>query len=117
MSMILVIFASITMLHVETDPASNIKTPADALWWAFATITTVGYGDKYPITMGGRIVAIVLMVAGVALFATFTGYLSSFFLEPTQQAAGKELKQLSNEIRLLREKVESLERSISTDRR
>jgi voltage-gated potassium channel len=96
--------------------SSNIKTPGDALWWAFATITTVGYGDKYPITTEGRIVAIILMVAGVGLFATFTGYLSSYFLEPTHKVAGNELKQLTNEIKLLREKVESLERSLPMDR-
>jgi len=80
-SILLVIFSSIAILNVETDPTSNIKTAEDALWWAFTTITTVGYGDKYPVTTEGRIIAAVLMVAGVGLFGTFTGFVASWFME------------------------------------
>jgi voltage-gated potassium channel len=108
-SLVLMIFSSIAMLHVETETGSNIKTPGDALWWSFATITTVGYGDKYPVTPQGRIVAVILMIAGVGLFATFTGYLSSFFLESAQKKNEEDLKELIKEVRLLREKIDSLE--------
>ena len=55
--MLLVIFSSIAILNVETAPESNIKTAEDAIWWAFVTITTVGYGDKFPVTTEGRIIA------------------------------------------------------------
>jgi voltage-gated potassium channel len=69
------------MLNVETSPDSNIKTAEDALWWSAATVTTVGYGDFYPKTTLGRIIAVMLMISGVGLFGTFTAYTASFFME------------------------------------
>jgi voltage-gated potassium channel len=79
-SALLVIFASIAILQVENNPNSNIKTAEDAIWWAYVTITTVGYGDKFPVTTEGRIIAAVLMTAGVGLFGTFTAYIASLFV-------------------------------------
>ena len=79
-AILLVIFSAIAILQVEKDPASNIKTAEDAIWWAYVTITTVGYGDKFPVTTEGRIIASVLMTAGVGLFGTFTAYVSSWFV-------------------------------------
>ncbi len=82
MAIMLVLLSSIAILEVETAPNSNIKTAEDALWWAYVTITTVGYGDLYPVTTKGRLIALVLMTAGVGLFGVFTGYLASWFVEP-----------------------------------
>ncbi len=79
-AVLMVILCSIAMLQVETDPNSNIKTAEDAIWWAFVTVTTVGYGDKYPITTEGRIIASFLMVTGVGLFGTFAGFVASWFV-------------------------------------
>ncbi|MFA5205647.1 MAG: ion transporter, partial [Lentisphaeria bacterium] len=64
-SFVLVVFSSIAILNCETSPEANIKTAGDALWWSFSTITTVGYGDCYPVTTLGRIIAAILMTAGV----------------------------------------------------
>ncbi|MDP4268358.1 MAG: ion transporter, partial [Bacteroidota bacterium] len=80
-TVLMIIFSSVSILQVETDPASNIKTAEDAIWWAFTTITTVGYGDKYPVTTEGRIIAGFLMINGVGLFGTFTGFVASWFVE------------------------------------
>lgn len=80
LAVILIIFSSISVLQFETDPNSNIKTAEDALWWSYVTITTVGYGDKFPVTSGGRIIGVLLMTAGVGLFGTFTAFVSSWFL-------------------------------------
>ncbi|MDD5149897.1 MAG: ion transporter [Flavobacterium sp.] len=80
-AVMLIIFSSIAILQVENTKEGNIKTAEDALWWAYVTITTVGYGDKFPVTTEGRIIAVVLMTAGVGLFGTFTAYASSFFVE------------------------------------
>lgn len=80
-AVMLIIFSSIAILQVETDKESNIKTAEDALWWAYVTITTVGYGDKFPVTTEGRIIAAILMTAGVGLFGTFTAYASSWFVD------------------------------------
>ena len=79
-AILLVIFSAIGILQVENDPNSNIKTAEDAIWWAYVTITTVGYGDKFPVTTEGRIIAAILMTAGVGLFGTFTAYIASWFV-------------------------------------
>ena len=79
-AIMLIIFSSIAILQVEKAPNSNIKTAEDAIWWAYVTITTVGYGDKFPVTSEGRIIAVILMTGGVGLFGTFTAYASSWFL-------------------------------------
>ena len=63
-------------------PNANITTGGDALWWGIVTVTTVGYGDQFPVTPGGRIVGVFLLVAGVVLFATLSGYLANAFLAP-----------------------------------
>lgn len=77
---LLLIFSSIAILQVETVPESNIRTGEDALWWAFSTITTVGYGDHYPVTTEGRFIAVVLMTVGVGLFGTFAALVTSWFM-------------------------------------
>lgn len=80
-ALLMVIFSSIAILQVEKDSNSNIRTAEDAIWWSYTTITTVGYGDKYPVTTEGRIIAGALMTVGVGLFGTFTGLLASWFVK------------------------------------
>lgn len=80
LAVLLIIFSSIAILQVEDAPNSNIQTAEDAIWWSYVTITTVGYGDKFPVTTEGRIIAIFLMTAGVGLFGTFTAYIASLFV-------------------------------------
>jgi voltage-gated potassium channel len=58
------------------DASANIKNPDDALWWAVVTMSTVGYGDFYPVTTGGRLCAVVLMVTGIGMFATLAGIIA-----------------------------------------
>ncbi|MES2141189.1 MAG: ion transporter [Bacteroidota bacterium] len=84
-AVLVLLFSSILILQFETDPTSNIKTAEDALWWSYVTITTVGYGDKYPVTTEGRIIAAILMTVGVGLFGTFTAYISSWFVKDNQE--------------------------------
>jgi voltage-gated potassium channel len=96
-AVLMLIFSAIAILKLETLPESNIKTAEDAIWWAFVTITTVGYGDKYPITSEGRIVAAILMTVGVGLFGTFTAYISSWFVQgnPPQKESDSQAPPLS----------------------
>jgi voltage-gated potassium channel len=108
-SLIVVIFAAIAVLQFETSPDSNIKTAGDAFWWAFVTVTTVGYGDKFPLSTEGRIVACILMTVGVGVFGTFTGFFASLFVKPelTQDETAHE--RVLRKIRSLDGKLSSLE--------
>lgn len=89
LAVMLLLFSSIAILQVETDPNSNIKTAEDAIWWAYVTITTVGYGDRFPVTTEGRLLAAVLMTAGVGLFGTFTAFVASWFAEGRKEEEKK----------------------------
>ena len=80
-SFLMVIFSSLAILQFEKDVNSNIKTAEDAIWWSYVTITTVGYGDKFPITTEGRVIGAVLMTMGVGIFGTFTALVSSWFIQ------------------------------------
>ena len=76
-------FAGMAIYVVEGhDPEGNIKNASDAVWWGFVTITTVGYGDRYPVTGIGRIIGTFLLFAGIALFSVFTGFIANAFLAP-----------------------------------
>jgi voltage-gated potassium channel len=105
-SLCVMVFSAVGILNVEDSPEANIKDAGDAFWWAFVTMTTVGYGDKYPLTTEGRMIACVLMTAGAGLFATLTGLIASMFLQ--SKANESELKELTQEVRMLAQKIESI---------
>lgn len=113
-SIILVIFGAIAMLQLEKGvDGSNIQNATDALWWAFVTITTVGYGDYYPVTYEGRVIAAILMTAGVGLFGTFTGFVASWFLEEEEDDRGTHIvSNLKDEVSSLRSEIAELKKLI-----
>lgn len=77
-SMIIVVFGSIIIYEIEHDVKDTKFTNlSDALWWSVVTLTTIGYGDVYPITMAGRIVATIIIVFGVGIFGTFISLMGS----------------------------------------
>jgi len=80
-AILMISFGSAAVLITEhQDPGANITTAEDALWWAIVTTTTVGYGDHYPVTTAGRVVASILMITGIGLFGTLSGVAAGFFL-------------------------------------
>jgi hypothetical protein len=84
-------FGSLWILNVEQNaPGANITSASDALWYTIVTISTVGYGDKYPVTNGGRVVGSLIIIIGVAIFGTLAGYLANLFLAPSKSAAADE---------------------------
>lgn len=105
LSILLVTFSSIAILQLETATDSNIKGPGDAVWWSLVTLTTVGYGDRYPVMMEGRVIGVLLMVAGVGLFGTLSGFIASWFLSPTQKEEQSEIELLRSEVAELRNAV------------
>ena len=83
MGILVLQFGSLGILYLEQNaPGANIRTASDALWYTIVTISTVGYGDQYPVTNAGRFVGSLLIVVGVGIFGTFTGYLANLFLSP-----------------------------------
>ncbi|KJY82169.1 capsular biosynthesis protein [Vibrio galatheae] len=83
---VLLTIGSSTMLLLEgNSPDANIHNGGDAMWWALVTISTVGYGDHYPVTDGGRILAAALIICGVGLFGMISGLITSMITSPTKR--------------------------------
>jgi voltage-gated potassium channel len=78
--LLLALLAAIGVVVFEYSHNSQFKSVGDGLWWAMVTISTVGYGDKVPATSAGRLLAVILMFSGVALFSFFTASVSSLFV-------------------------------------
>lgn len=89
MAAVTVLFlCSVFVLQFESrSPNANIVTGGDALWWAIVTITTVGYGDFYPVTAPGRIVGVFVMVSGVGIIAALASVLTSILIPPPKPAS------------------------------
>lgn len=86
--LVVVQYSSIFELVTERHAAkANITTASDAVWYVIVTITTVGYGDQYPVTNSGRIVGALTMIVGVGLFGVLTGFLANTFLAPKSKKA------------------------------
>lgn len=103
-------FGSLAVLKAESvSQNSNITTAADAIWWTYVTITTVGYGDRYPTTNWGRIVGIFVMTAGVGLFGTLSGFLANSFLTPPKP---KEKEQPATDVGTPKAKLAQLKQMI-----
>ncbi len=80
------------LLFEEKAKGSNIHDYPDALWWAIVTVTTVGYGDRYPVTEGGRVVAAILMLVGIGLIGVLTATVASVFVKEHTDANREEFK-------------------------
>jgi voltage-gated potassium channel len=90
--LVLNLVAAAAVLEFERgNPEANIDSYPDALWWAVTTITTVGYGDRFPTSPAGRGVAVALMVTGIAMFGVITATIAAYFVEQKadQDTAGR----------------------------
>lgn len=76
----------ITITERDVD-GSNIKNFADGLWWAITTVTTVGYGDRYPTTTEGRLLAVLLMIMGISLVGVITASVAAWFVKMSHDDA------------------------------
>lgn len=115
-AMLVLAVSSVLVLQFESKAANaNITSGGIAIWWAVVTITTVGYGDYAPVTVGGRIVAAFVMFAGVGIIASLASLLASILIpspkppDPEEVAAGllREFDQMHEELRALRAAVVS----------
>ena len=114
--MAIVYAASLAILDVEgTRPESKIHTLGDALWWATTTVTTVGYGDLSPVTPMGKLVAVALMIGGIALVGSVTATLASWIVQRVAMEDAAEEVATRAQIEELRQEIRRLARSVSDD--
>jgi voltage-gated potassium channel len=105
---LLAFVAALAVLDVErSSPDANIGDFGDAIWWAVTTMTTVGYGDHYPVTGIGRAVGFGLMLGGIALLGAVTATLASWLVESVQ-AEKEQAEDLQATVRRLEAKVDLL---------
>lgn len=121
-AVLLVFVGALAVLDVEQSaPDAKILTFGDALWWAVATITTVGYGDMYPVTALGRIVAAALMMSGIAVLGVVTASIASWLVQRVEESTGAavesaerpviaEVGELAAEVAALRREIAELRR-------
>ncbi|WP_232832144.1 potassium channel family protein [Nocardiopsis sp. FIRDI 009] len=127
LTVIILLVASLAVLKAERDaPGANITTIGDASWWTLVTISTVGYGDHYPVTDVGRLIAICLFIVGIALLGVITGVLASWFVktiegEQEQERETRERERArdslsGDEVRELRDLVRELRAELAHSR-
>jgi voltage-gated potassium channel len=113
-AVLLIFVGALAILDVERGaPGAKISSFGDALWWAVTTITTVGYGDLYPVTVVGRLVAVGIMIGGVALIGVVTATLASWIVERValqdeekQTATRRQVNELARDVRALHERLD-----------
>ena len=105
-TLMLMVVAAVAILDAERGrPGSTIQNYGDSLWWSAVTATTIGYGDVYPVTPSGRIVAFGLMLVGISMIGVVTASIAAWFVGRNDEAAESEVVA---EIRALREQVSRL---------
>ena len=113
--------SSVLVLQFEgRSPDANITTGGGALWWGVVTITTVGYGDEYPVTLMGRLVAVLVMFAGVGIIGALASILASILVPPAQTQQERDddasaARTLQNELVEIRNELTALRRSLAVD--
>lgn len=111
-----VLVGALAVLSAEQDEAGgNIERFSTALWWAVTTVTTVGYGDHYPVSTQGRLVAGVLMLCGIGLIGVVTASVASYVVdrvseqdESVEQRTHRTVEELVTEVQALRREVADL---------
>lgn len=108
--------AWLVLLFEQNAKGSNIHSYPDALWWAIVTVTTVGYGDRFPTTEGARIVAVVLMLLGISLIGVLTATIASMFVKEHTDANKEEYKKghadLGLQLSVISERLADIERRL-----
>jgi voltage-gated potassium channel len=105
--------SALAVLDAERDaPGASITDFGEALWWTITTISTVGYGDRYPVTFEGRLVAASLMITGIALLGVVTASIASWFVENVRTASEEAAGEIADEIEA---ELEESERGIEAD--
>ncbi len=106
--LVIIVAASVAATRFESGGSGTITDLPTAFWWAISTVTTVGYGDAYPVTPEGRGLAVLLMVVGVATFGALTASITSYFVSGAEEKVEVSLEDILAEVRRLEARVEEL---------
>jgi voltage-gated potassium channel len=111
---VILALSSVLVLQFESRAeGASITTGGSALWWAIVTITTVGYGDTYPLTAAGRLTAVFVMLAGIGVIGSLASILASVLVPQPEEGGGSEsAADLREELSGIRRELEALRRSI-----
>jgi voltage-gated potassium channel len=113
-TVIILLCASLAVLDAERHSRqANITTFGDALWWSVTTVTTVGYGDHFPVTTEGRFVAVGLMLAGIALIGVVTASVATWLIDRVRQVEQEAQIDLASNIDALRAEVAALREQLA----
>lgn len=116
-SVLLIYISSLAVLSAERhQPGANITSFGKSLWWAVATVTTVGYGDEVPVTVTGRVAAAFLMVGGISLLGVITATLASWIIQRVAEANTENQAATKAQIDVLRADLRRLTEALETDR-
>ncbi|EFQ83505.1 Ion channel [Aeromicrobium marinum DSM 15272] len=105
---LLVLIGSLAVLDAERGAGGTITSFGDAVWWACATMTTVGYGDVYPVTATGRTIAVALMFSGIAVLGIVTASFASWLIERISDEVDEDSELTRRDIESLRSEVHEL---------
>ena len=112
----LLLGAWLVLLFEDNAKGSNIHDYPNALWWAIVTVTTVGYGDRYPVSDGGRVVAAVLMLVGIGLIGVLTATVASVFIKEHTDASKDEFRKghadLGQQLAVISDRLADVERRL-----
>ena len=106
--------AALAVLDAERGHhGANITTFGDALWWAVTTVMTVGYGDRYPVTVEGRFVAVGLMIAGIALIGVVTASFATWLIDRVRQVEAESRAATAADVHALRVEISGLREQLA----
>lgn len=116
--LLLVVVSAGLALDAERDAeGANLTSAGDAMWWALTTVTTVGYGDRFPVTGEGRAVAVGLMLGGIALLGVVTATIAAWFVdrlhdvEEASETTEATLSDVLHELRAVRARLDAMDRA------
>lgn len=119
LTLLITVGSALILILEGNDPESNIRSASDAIWWVFVTISTVGYGDHYPVTTLGKLLATVIIICGVGLFGMVAGLVSSIISMPNKPKENDEdqdqqaWQQILDTQKILLERFDGLEKRLN----
>ena len=112
-AILLTYVASLAVLNAErSHPDATITTFGRAIWWAITTVTTVGYGDQFPVTTTGRVIAALLMIGGISLLGTITATIASWIVQRVSEEENLSQAITTAQIAELRDEIVALRRQL-----